>query len=77
MARYSIGMDRVFRPKVTSMATFVEAPSMSATVKGPTNLQIRSIRRIRALSAARLVSIAQTQQYFSLGNTGSWVDDLL
>ena len=46
-----MGIDTKLSPKVTITAMFVEAPSMSAIVSGPTNLQMRSIRRIRALRA--------------------------
>ena len=54
-----MGIDTKLSPKVTITAMFVEAPSMSAIVSGPTNLQMRSIRRIRALRATLPVSSAR------------------
>ena len=52
MAKYSIGSDTTLSPNVTYIAMVVDAPSMRAIESGPTNLQTRSIRRIRALSSA-------------------------
>jgi hypothetical protein len=56
IAKYSTTTDATFIPKLTSIATSVDTPSMRAMNSGPTSLQIKSIRLICALMAELKIS---------------------
>lgn len=54
--------EQTFIPKLTMMAVSVDMPSMRAMNRGPSNLQIKSMRRIWAFIAAldrKLASVCQ------------------
>jgi hypothetical protein len=63
--KYSTRTDARFMPSVEHTAAGTDAAAISATVKGPSNLQNRSMRRIRAfmlLRAASSPSVMTTTQ---------------
>jgi hypothetical protein len=53
IAKYSIGAAAALVARIKKIAAFLDAPSISAMARGPTSLQMRSIRRILALRPDR------------------------